>query len=44
MSSDSKSNSFAKLSRISDENITEEDEENVEESLTPELISRVDVT
>ena len=34
MSSDSESNSFANLSRISDEDIEEEDQEDVDESLT----------
>ena len=34
MLSDSKSNSFANLSRISDEDIKEEDQEDVKESLT----------
>ena len=34
MSSDSESNSFANLSRISDEDIKEEDQEDVKESLT----------
>ena len=42
--SDSESNSFANLSRISDEDITEEDREDVEESLTHKLMSRIDVT
>ena len=44
MSSDSESNSFANLLRISDEDIMEEDLEDVEESLTHKLTSRVDVT
>ena len=44
MSSDSESNSFANLSRISDEDIEEEDQEDVEESLTHKLTSRFDVT
>ena len=44
ISSDSESNSFANLSRISDKNILEEDQEDVEESLTQKLTSRVDVT
>ena len=46
ISSDSESNSFAKLSRISDEDtcIMEEDLEDVEESLTHKLTSHVDVT
>ena len=44
MSSDSDLNSFANLSRISDEDITEEDREDVEESLTHKLMSRIDVT
>ena len=43
MSSDSGSNSFANLLRISDEHIMEEDEEDVEESLTHRLTSHVDV-
>ena len=44
MSSDSESNSFANLSRISDNNILEEDQEDVEESLTHKLTSRIYVT
>ena len=44
ISSDFESNSFANLSRISDEDIMEEDQEDVEESLTHKLTSRVDVT
>ena len=44
ISSDSESNSFANLSGISDENIMEEDQEDVEESLTHKLTSRVHVT
>ena len=44
MSSDSESNSFTNLSRISDEDIMEEDREDVEESLTHKLMSRIDVT
>ena len=44
ISSDSESNSFANLARISDEDIMEEDQEDVEESLTHKLTSRVDVT
>ena len=43
VSSDSESNSFANLSRISDNNILEEDQEDVKESLTHKLTSRVDV-
>ena len=43
MSNDSESNSFADLSRISNEDIMEENEEDVEESLTHKLTSRVDV-
>ena len=39
-SSDSKSNSFANLSRISDKNIMEEDQEDVEESLPHKLLHR----
>ena len=44
VSSDSESNSFANLSRISDEDIMEGNQEDVEESLTHKLTSRVDVT
>ena len=44
ISSDFESNSFANLSRICDEDIVEEDLEDVEESLTHKLTSRVDVT
>ena len=44
MSSDSEWDSFANLSRSSDKDITEEDEEDVEESLTHKLMSCVDVT
>ena len=44
MSSDSERNSFANSSRISDQDIMEEDQENVEESLTHKLTSRVDIT
>ena len=44
MSSDSGLNISANLSRISDENIKEEDQEDVEESLTHKLMSRFDVT
>ena len=44
MLSDSELNSFANLSRISDEDIMEEDEEDVEESLTHKQTLRVDVT
>ena len=43
MSNNSKWNSYPNLSRISDEDIMEEDEEDVEESLTHKLKSRVDV-
>ena len=43
MSSDSESNSFANLLRISLEDIMEEDQEDVEESLTHKLMSRIDV-
>ena len=43
MSSDSDLNSFANLSRISDEDVMEEDLEDVEESLTHKLTSRSDV-
>ena len=44
MSSDSESNSFTNLSRVSDEDIREEDQEDVEESLTHKLMSRFDFT
>ena len=44
MSSDSESNSFANLLRISLEDIMEEDQEDVEESPTHKLTSRFDVT
>ena len=44
ISSDSESNSFANLSRISDEDIMEELQEDVEESLTHKLMPRVDLT
>ena len=44
MSSDSEWNSFVNLSRISDKDIKEEDQEDVEESLTHKLTSRFDVT
>ena len=44
MLSDSESNNFANLSRISDRDIKEEDQEDVEESLTYKLMSRFDVT
>ena len=44
MSSDSESNSFANFSRISDEDIMEEDWEDVDKSLTHKLTSRIDVT
>ena len=44
MSSDSESNSFANLSRISDGDIKGEDQGDVEESLTHKLTSRFDVT
>ena len=43
-SSDFESNSFANLSRISDEDIMEENQEDVEESLAHKLTSHVDVT
>ena len=43
MSNNSEWNSYANLSRISDEDIMKEDEEDVEESLTHKLTSRVDV-
>ena len=44
ISSDSESNSFANLSRISDEDIMQEDQEDVGETLTQKLTSRIDVT
>ena len=44
MSSDSELNISTNLSRISDEDIKEEDQEDVEESLTHKLTSRFDVT
>ena len=44
ISSDFESNSIANLSRISDEDIMEEDLEDIEESLTHKLTSRVDAT
>ena len=44
ISSDSEANSFANLSRISDEDIMEGNQEDVEESLTHKLTSRVDIT
>ena len=44
MSIDSEWNSFANLSRSSDEDIMAEDEKDVEKSLTHKLTSRVDVT
>ena len=44
ISSYSESNSFANLSRISDEDIMEEHQEDVEESLTHKLTPRVDLT
>ena len=44
ISSDSESNSFANLSRISDEDIKGQDQEDVENSLTHKLTSRFDVT
>ena len=40
MSSDSESNSFTNLSRIPDEDIMEEDQEDVEESLTKTDVTR----
>ena len=43
MSSDSESNGFANLLRISDEDVMEEDQEDVGESLTHKLTSRFDV-
>ena len=42
--SDFESNSFTNLSRISDKDIMEEDQEDVEGSLTHKLTSRVDIT
>ena len=42
--SDSELNSFTNVSRISDDDIKEEDQEDVEESLTHKLTSRIDVT
>ena len=44
ISSDFESKSIANLSRISDEDIMEEDLEDIEESLTHKLTSRVDAT
>ena len=44
MSSHSELHSVANLTRISDEDIMEEDKEDVEESLTHKLTSRFDVT
>ena len=44
ISSDFESKSIANLSRISDEDIMEEDLADVEESLTHKLTSRVDAT
>ena len=44
ISSDFESKSIANLSRSSDEDITEEDDKDVEEYLTHKLTSRVDVT
>ena len=44
MSSDPESNTFANLSRISYEDFVEENQEDVKESLTHKLTSRVDVT
>ena len=43
MSNDSESNSFADLSRISNEDIMEADQEDVEESLTHKLTLSSDV-
>ena len=40
MSSDSESNSFTNLSRIPDEDVMEEDQEDVEESLTQTDVTR----
>ena len=40
---ETESNSFANLARISDKDIMEEDQENVEESLKHKLISRFDI-
>ena len=44
LSSDYESNSIANLSRNSDRDIKEEDQEDVEKSLTHKLTSRFDVT
>ena len=44
ISSDSESNGFANLLRISVEDIMEGDQEDVEETLTHKLTPRVDVT
>ena len=44
MSGESKSNSFANLSRISDEDTKQGDQEDVEECPTHKLTSRFDVT
>ena len=44
VSSNFELNSFANLPRISDEDIMEEDQEDVEESPTHKLMSCVDVT
>ena len=44
ISSDFESNSFANLSKISDKDVMEEDQKDVEESLSHKLTSRVDAT
>ena len=44
LSSDFESNSFANLSKISDKDVMEEDQKDVEESLSHKLTSRVDAT
>ena len=43
MSSDTELNSFANLQKISDKDSKEEDQQNVEESLTHQVTSRSDV-
>ena len=44
ISSDFESNSLANLSKISDKDVMEEDQKDVEESLSHKLTSRVDAT
>ena len=44
ISSDFESISFANLSKISDKDVMEEDQKDVEESLSHKLTSRVDAT